>query len=363
MAIDSAQNLWIGTEREGALWLDLKTGEVASLSTGDGQLKVSNDMIRAIGFYKGNTWIGSRNGLYIVNSRREVIKHYQVNQYDPTSLSGNSVLCFMHDNAGSFWVGTFAGGVSIVQPGNNNFSYINERVGKDAGLNYPVVSRILEDKNNQLWIATEGGGVNIFNRRTGQFSHLHVDPASNHLVNQETIKAIQFDEKGNLWIGTLEGLFYYEPAARRMQRIEIREKENRRLDEMIYALGYWQGTLWIGAKGGLFKRQADGTLVRYRHQARDSTSIISENINALLVDHAGGVWIGTELGLSWLPPGQARFVNYLYEYAKVFNKNAILCMYEDAHGNVWTGTRGGGSEGIEPATATFLYTGYPMGPG
>lgn len=341
LAHDTAQHVWIGTEREGVLWLDQRTGEVASLS-GTGPSSVSNDMIRAIGFYKGHTWIGSRNGLYIVNSNRQVIKHYSVNQYDPASLSGNSVLCFMQDNAGSMWVGTFAGGVSIVQPGNDNFSYINERVGKDAGLNYPVVSRILEDQHNKLWIATEGGGVNVFDRTTGQFTYIHVDPASNHLVNQETIKAIQFDQQGNCWIGTLEGLFYYESSTRRTKRVIIREKENRHYDEMIYALGYRDGALWIGTKGGLFKRLADGTLIRYRHRAADSTSIISDNINALTMDRSGGVWIGTELGLSWLPPGKEQFVNYLYEYAKVFNKNAILCIYEDRHGNVWTGTRGGG---------------------
>jgi signal transduction histidine kinase/ligand-binding sensor domain-containing protein/DNA-binding response OmpR family regulator len=342
LALDSAQHLWIGTEREGVLWLDQGSGEVASLSTGNSPLAVSNDMIRAIGFYQDHTWIGSRNGLYIVNSQRQVIKHYQVNQYDAASLSGNSVLCFMHDNAGSFWVGTFAGGVSIVQPGNNNFSYINERVGKEAGLNYPVVSTILEDGRNKLWIATEGGGVNVFDRSTGQFSYIHPDPNSNHRVNQETIKAIQFDQQGNLWIGTLEGLFYYETATRRTRRVLVRESENRRMDEMIYALGYRDGVLWIGSKGGLFKRLADGTLVRYRHKAADSTSIISDNINALTMDRAGGVWIGTELGLSWLPPGKDQFVNYLHEYSKVFNKNAILCIYEDGHGNIWTGTRGGG---------------------
>ncbi|WP_276482428.1 two-component regulator propeller domain-containing protein [Paraflavitalea pollutisoli] len=340
VAIDPQQRLWLGTEREGVFCLDLASGTLKHLS-GNTPGAISNDMIRAIGFYQGNTWIGSRNGLYVVDSSLDRIQHYQVNQYDPTALSGNSVLCFMKDNAGSMWVGTFAGGVSIVQPGNDNFRHINERAGKEGGLNYPVVSRIAE-AGHQLWIATEGGGVNVYDQLTGQFSVLHVNPASNHLVNQETIKAIQFDDRGNCWIGTLEGLFYYETSTRRMQRVPVRESDARRYDEMIYALGYQQGALWIGTKGGLFKKLPDGTMIRYRHIANDSSSIISDNINALTLDRSGGVWIGTELGLSWLPPGKDQFVNYLTEYAKVFNKNAILYIYEDRHSNTWIGTRGGG---------------------
>lgn len=340
IAHDGDRNVWIGTERDGVIELDHETGVVHTFNADTRPNPVSNDMIRAISFYKGNVWIGSRNGLYVINRQKQVINHYQVNQYDPVALSGNSILSFMHDNAGSIWVGTFAGGVSIVQPGNDNFSYINERNDKNPGLNYPVVSCILEDASKNLWIATEGGGINVYNRQTKQFSYLHVDPSSKHLVNQETIKAIQFDESGNLWIGTLEGLFYYEVDTRRIRQEVLRERTH--YDEMVYTLAYNEGRLWIGTKGGLFCRTKEGQYLRYRHQPNDSTSIISNNINAMISDRDGGIWIGTETGLSWLPQGKQQFINYLTEYASVFNKNAILCIYEDQRRNCWIGTRGGG---------------------
>lgn len=341
IAIDALHNIWLGTERDGVIFLDQQKGTSYNINAATRPNPISNDMVRAIGFHDGHAWIGTRNGMYVVNNNLQVQHHYQVNRYDRSSLSGNSVLCFMKDNAGSMWIGTFAGGISVEQPGNNNFSYIGERDNDKPGLNYPVVSRILEDKQHNLWIATEGGGVNVYNPTTGQFKYIHLNPSSEHLVNQETIKAIQFDDKDNLWIGTLEGLFYYEPASGRIQQHKLQQGSSM-YDEMIYGLAYYNGELWIGTKGGLFKRDANGALTTFRHNAKDAGSIISNDINALMRDHIGGIWIGTESGLSYLPPQQNRFTNYLAEYENVFNKNAILCMYEDRHGNYWTGTRGGG---------------------
>ncbi|MFT3823245.1 MAG: two-component regulator propeller domain-containing protein [Chitinophagaceae bacterium] len=335
-------NLWIGTERNGTLQLNLQTGQYNQYNAETKPIAVSNDMVRAIGFYDNYTWIGTRNGLYLIDADGKALKHFKVDLNDPFSLSGNSILCFMQDNAGSLWIGSFAGAISIVQPGNNNFSYIGQGTDKDPGLNYPVVSRILEDKTHNLWIATEGGGINYYNRQTGHFNYIHLNPSSQHLVNQETVKTLQQDEKGNLWIGTLEGLFYYETQTGRAQRLLLDSSGNNLYNEMIYGLDYRNGELWIGTKAGLIQRTPEGRITRFRHSKKDSNSIISNDINALLRDRAGGVWIGTESGLSYLPQGQQHFVNYLYEYSSIFNKNAILCIYEDQYDNCWIGTRGSG---------------------
>lgn len=345
---DSTGNVWVGTERNGLFLWNRHTQQCSNYDANSRPNPMSSDMVRAIHFHNNDAWIGTRNGLYVINSEHKITRYYGVDKHDPASLSGNSVLCFLQDNAGSTWIGTFAGGISIEHPGNNNFSYIGERIGNQPGLNFKVISRILEDEDRNLWIATEGGGVNYYDRSSQTFRYIHVNPSSQHLINQETIKAIQLDTQHNLWIGTLEGLFRYNRTANTITPVPLKEKPNGMSDELVYGLIQDTSGLWIGTKGGLFHRSPLGTITRYRHNNNDSTSIISNDINALYQDHRGGIWIGTELGLSYLPKGQQRFVNYLNEYARVFNKNAILCIFEDNNYNIWIGTRGGGLKLFDP---------------
>lgn len=342
IAIDSVQNVWIGTEKDGLLIWDRKSDVVENYNSETGPLQISSDMVRAILFHNGEAWIGTRNGLYTINGSRSAVKNYVVDKYDPYSISGNSVLCFMKDNAGSIWVGTFAGGLSIEHPGNENFSYINEQLGRQPGLSYKVVSSIKEDKDHNLWIATEGGGVNYYNTKNNTFQYIRVNPRAPHHINPEMVKAIHLDEKQNLWIGTLEGLFSYHQPSGKMLSYPLKETPKHLLDDVVYGIAGDEENTWIGTKGGLFQMYKNGAFTRYRNKKEDPQSIISNDINTLMQDSEGGVWIGTEVGLSCLPKGRRQFVNYLKEYDSVFNKNAILCIYEDDRRNIWIGTRGGG---------------------
>jgi signal transduction histidine kinase/ligand-binding sensor domain-containing protein/CheY-like chemotaxis protein/AraC-like DNA-binding protein len=339
---DSAGNVWIGTERDGLLVLRDQNRRCVNYRSESHPTPLSNDMIRAICFYKGQAWIGNRNGVYLINDSGKIEKHLIVDKYDPVSLSGNSVLCFMEDNAGSLWVGTFAGGISIDQPGNDNFSYIREQLTNRPGLNYRVVSSIVENKDHNLWIGTEGGGLNFYDRRNERFEYIHVNPASPHMANQEIVKAIQLDAKENVWIGTLEGLFYYNRTSRSVKAYPLAETAKDLLDEQVYGLAKDSGGIWIGTKGGLFYINHAGSVARFRHSRKDSGSIISNTINVLIKDRQDGIWTGTESGLSYLPKGAIHFINYLGQQASVFNGSAVLAIYEDDDSNIWIGTRGGG---------------------
>ncbi len=351
---DAAQNVWIGTERDGLIVLYDQGHRCVNYRSDTKPMPLNNDMVRAIAFTKeGNTWIGTRNGLYIINANGLITRHIQMDKYDPASLSGNSIMCFMQDNAGSMWVGTFAGGISINQPGNDNFSYIREQPGQQLGLNYRVVSRVLEDKEYNLWIATEGGGLNFLDRKNNAYRYIHVNPNSDHLVNQEIIKTIQLDAKDNVWIGTLEGLFYYNKTSGAIKRYPLAESARTLLDEQVYGLAQDSSGLWVGTKGGLFFLHTNGSFTRYRYHSGQTGGIVSGDINVIMKDAQGGIWIGTETGLSYLKKGASHFVNYLDEHAGTVQGTSILSLYEDAIGNIWVGTRGGGLKVLNRKENTF----------
>lgn len=341
MKIDSAQNLWIGTAKDGLIVWDHAKDSCENFHSGSGSRAVSSEMVRAIGFHDGEAWIGTRHGVYVISGNRADVRNYVVSKNDPWSLSSNSVLSFMKDNAGSVWIGTFSGGASIFHPGNNNFSFISDRTSPLPGLSYRVTSSIVEDRHGRFWIGTEGGGVNYYDREKGVVRHVRVGHGPQHTINPQMVKSICLDDQEVLWIATLDGLYTYHTVSGRMQRHPLRQTPLNNLDEVAYSVIADGDRRWIGTKAGLIRRDANGTLTHYRHRPNDPRSLVFDDINIILRDRAGAIWAGTEAGLACLPPGSDQFTNYPLPYDSIYNKDAIIALYEDDGGQIWIGTRNG----------------------
>lgn len=61
---------------------------------------------------KGNLWIGTINGLFILEPETEAMEKYTFSHENGNSLGHNSVRSLLKDNQGGIWVGTFYGGLS-----------------------------------------------------------------------------------------------------------------------------------------------------------------------------------------------------------------------------------------------------------
>ncbi len=96
------------------------------------------------------------------------------------------------------------------------------------------------------------------------------------------------------------------------------------------------GYLWIGSEVGLVR--FDGARFTL-FDKRTVPQMQSNEISALLVDHAGALWIGTHGGgLTCLRNG----VFTGYHSQQGLNSEAIQALYEDRDGNLWIGTDGEG---------------------
>ncbi|MGE7776352.1 hybrid sensor histidine kinase/response regulator transcription factor [Chitinophaga sp. NPDC101104] len=341
MKLDSAQNLWLGTAKDGLIVWNKASDSCENFHSGSGDKAVSSEMVRAIGFHDGDAWIGTRHGVYVIAGNRSKVRNFMVNRDDPWSLSSNSVLSFMKDNAGSVWIGTFSGGASILHPGNNNFSFISDRTSPLPGLSYRVTSSIVEDRHGRFWIGTEGGGVNYYDRELGVIRHVRIGNGPQHTINPQMVKSIALDDRDVLWIATLDGLYSYHTVSGQMQRHPLKQTPLNSLDEVAYSVITDGDRRWIGTKAGLIRRDADGSLIHYRHRKNDPRSLVFDDINIILRDHAGAIWAGTEAGLACLPAGADRFENYPLPYDSVYNKDAIIALYEDDRHQIWIGTRNG----------------------
>lgn len=143
--------------------------------------------------------IGTREGLYFVKEQSNQVKFY-----DRSQLRSNLILSLKYFH-GEYYVGTFGGGLSVLNPAN-----VRVRPFSD----YEVFSRghifhFEEDKAGNLWMATSDG-VFRYSKLRDQLDHFH---SSNSQLHPGNVYYIHFDSNGVGWIATEKGLCLYDPIA------------------------------------------------------------------------------------------------------------------------------------------------------
>ncbi len=143
---------------------------------------------------------------------------------------------------------------------------------------------------------------------------------------------VRIDEEGTIWLCGIGGLSY---------RAEGRPWEALPLDDMTVQ-GYAQdeeNTLWLGTTRGIWHTQlidVDGTMQQDVSQQKEigelegpwriPSPLLDNNVRALAMDSAGGLWIGTDGGLSHV---DAR------EETTIASEKAIRALAIDENDAVW----------------------------
>jgi ligand-binding sensor domain-containing protein/serine phosphatase RsbU (regulator of sigma subunit) len=103
-----------------------------------------------------------------------------------------------------------------------------------------------------------------------------------------------------------------------------------------------QGFLWIGTANGL--NRYDGySIIVYRNDPNDSTSLANNAITALYETADGLIWIGAQNGLHSFDKRTGRFTHHHLADADDFSSNAlhVRSLLESPRGVLWVGTKRG----------------------
>ncbi|MDQ2075139.1 two-component regulator propeller domain-containing protein [Marinimicrobium sp. ABcell2] len=205
VSILTDNQLWVGTWGGGASRFDEKTGGFTALELGTGGNHLSIVWV----IYEDNQqniWMGSEGGgLVRYDPETELTTQYLPDQDDATSITSNIVLALHEDSLGNFWVGT-SDGLNLMNRADGSFTRFKHIKGDPTSLSGNEVWSIVEDSKGNLWIGTRGG-INKFDRRTEKFT---VYQAQEGLPN-DTVKGILEDEQGYLWLSTENGLSRFNP--------------------------------------------------------------------------------------------------------------------------------------------------------
>ena len=337
MLEDSEHTLWLGTWECGLQKIDKYSGKATTyLHPTDG--KGATHIHSIMEYAPHRLLIGSDDGLLLFNTITEEYQLFTEDETNPHSLSNRFVYPIIKDHEGGIWIGTYYGGVNYISPNTGQFeSFVHSRFSNSV--NGTVIGRFCEDSNGDVWIASDDGGLNRFSPKNRKFSH-YLPLEGKNSLSYHNVHALCMDDD-NLWIGTytggvnvlnlqtgtfktysayqdnpasLDGTSSYAIFKDRKERIWItsmsgvnlynREKDNftriKDLDALTIDIDQdTKGNLWFSTQGkGLFKYHPEKQIWKnYIHDHKNPNSLANNQVNCVLIDTNGEMWVGTMNGL------------------------------------------------------------------
>jgi ligand-binding sensor domain-containing protein/signal transduction histidine kinase/DNA-binding response OmpR family regulator len=125
-----------------------------------------------------------------------------------------------------------------------------------------------------------------------------------------------------------------------------------------------RGFMWIGTRDGL-NRYDGHTMVVFRNDPGDSTSLSDSYIRCIYEDRHHGLWVGTVNGLNLFDPARGTFTRWKHRDGDSgsLSNNIITSLLEDANGRLWIATYGGGLNLRDRATGRLRSFRMGGGPG
>ena len=336
---DSRNTLWVSTRYNGMYKKERNGDFVYYEHDPENPNGISSKQIRCfVEDNYGNIWIGTFKGLYKYNPTTKQYTLYAKDEL-PGSLTHSSVYSLYKDKQGSIWVGTYYGGVSYFNPEKDIFTLYPANQLRDDCISFPFVGHMVEDNDNNVWICTEGGGLNFFDRKTRKFTHYFADGSTNSIPHNN-IKSICYDSQRNeLYLGThTGGLSIFNIAKKQFRNIFF---ENKAYQEMAgnivnHVRIYKDKYLILLTQKGLFKYDLD---------TEDFSPLIDRYIpisSNFTIDSDDFLWIPSSAQVTKIDlNGEVEDEIYHYKEKGLGKFNATT-VFEDREGRLFFGTSGSG---------------------
>lgn len=331
-------------------------------------------LLRALLYDGKDLFVGTQDGLYIINEAQGKEEHVVENTLHPYGLVSNLIYSLYLDRNQGIWLGTIYNGVDYLPRKGMIFrNYVHmPEVNSISSRN---VHEMVNDGMGRIWIAYETGCLDVFDPRTGVFQKVpthRYNGGNNRLalmlngdevwsgifkngidiVNVHSMQtkhltpeelgiaegspfALFKDSKGRIWMGTGRGLYlkgegYHFTKIAKMPDFfaqDIVEDKN--------------GDIWIASMGnGVYKlNPKTGRYECFEHD-NDRNSISSNSVSSISFDRQGNLWFATDRGgLCQYDIRRGRFTTYSEEES--LPDDVTYKVLEDAKRQLWFGTNHG----------------------
>ncbi len=304
---DADGRLWVGTSNG----LDHSIGEpgahmrFTSVLSGVDVTTVGQDN-------EGGIWVGFR-GYGLVRLQRALFR-----VWDPAAgLPSKTATAVFEMSDGTIWA---ASGTALVAMSDRRMVSF----AAASGLPDRAISSLAEDRSGRLWVGTEAGLYRSAGPASPWASRFptRFEPIGRHAGLRTHVRVMCPEADGAMVVGTnANGVVRVHPNG-----VETVPPGASTGDVRALVCGGADG-LWIGTRGsGLLHLRDDGVT---RYTTREG--LADDNVQALLRDPDGVLWIATRRGLSRLAHGRLASIRAL----DGLHENYIYGITADATGRLW----------------------------
>jgi signal transduction histidine kinase/ligand-binding sensor domain-containing protein/DNA-binding response OmpR family regulator len=359
LAEDSMKNVWTAGENGVSKLLPNGQG-FARFNPSSAIRRLSSNTIFALAAdAKSRLWIGTQEGLDILDIRTNEVTNYIPDKRNPASLSSRTIRSFFLDTNGIYWIGSFRGGLHQYDENYSHFDLKEYNAFDPYGLRSPLVTAFAE-YNNKVFVGTDGGGLQLYDPKTGLLDHISLPVIVKNEKHDMGILALETDFDGQLWVGTFSnGIYRYNPFTKTNVHYKKGPASTDLNSADVFCLKQDRnGNIWAGTNGGGINLiRKDGAIIdKYVNDPTkpgDPTHLSSNFVRGFEEDSQGNMWVATY--------GGGISVYDVVSKQFIFHKKAnsglpsdyVMAIKQDRHGNIWVGTNGNGMGLLKKGSSKF----------
>ena len=335
----------------------------------------SNDIYDIFSDETGVVWLGTQEGLDVFDWSRQRFIKWKTEPTRTDGLSNSFIQSIYRDKKGRLWLGTRDKGLERLKEESSlhNPSFEHFPPSNNSGMKGTYIADMLEDSQGRIWVASWDGGLNLKVKGSSSWINFRSSSESANSIENNTVTSVIEDRKGRILVGTLGGISIITGQKDDLIFTNYRPEQNNKKslggDSVFKVFEDSKGRIWIGMNNDgldLMHEELDGTVwfEHFRHHPNDLTSLSNNEVFVIFEDSKKHLWVGTSFaGFNQVientnNDGKTSFSFQSYTEKDGLADNEVNAILEDEFGILWISTNKGISR-FNPVDKSFVnYSDY-----